>query len=244
MRDIIKKIQTITWIKAGIYYLVFSTFIAIGLHLVLPNLMVSIPRYILYYISLGIPLIIGLALSIHYFKKEVNNGLYDLTFKERFRLHKMNLKDWIHAIGLVLFWFISFILINSVTSRFLNKPSYVTSSEGQWFSVSLEGQYWILIFLIIFLILNVYGEELFWRGYLQPRLEKRYGKKAWVINGLLWTLFHLPVFYIMPAIAPGAILLCYFVQKQKNTNIGIVGHFALNGFELIGIAAIIFGLKG
>ncbi len=37
------------------------------------------------------------------------------------------------------------------------------------------------------------GEELGWRGYLQPRLEAHGVGSAFVIVGLLWGIYHLPV---------------------------------------------------
>lgn len=40
------------------------------------------------------------------------------------------------------------------------------------------------------------GEELGWRGYLQPFLQKRIGKRMGVVvTGLIWQLWHLPFFY-------------------------------------------------
>ena len=154
----------------------------------------------------------------------------------------MTKKDILYTLGLILFWFTTFILINGITGSFLVRPEYLQYDDSTWFNLTIEGNYFIAIFSILFLILNVYGEELFWRGYMMPRLEKEYGKNAWKVNGILWALFHIPVFYVMPAIAPGAILLVYLVQKQKNTNIGVIGHFFLNGAELIPLILLVFSL--
>jgi membrane protease YdiL (CAAX protease family) len=45
-------------------------------------------------------------------------------------------------------------------------------------------------------ITGAVGEELGWRGYVLPRLSKRFGemKAAWVM-GLLWSLWHVPAFF-------------------------------------------------
>ena len=234
------KVKPMSITEASVWFFGMSLIIFIGLHILTPLLLNHLPLYLLYYGSMSIPLIISCVLVIYFFRKERKEGLHDLTFQERYRLKKLDKKDVLYTMILVCTWFITFIIINAITKGFLIRPDYLTYQESTWFNQTIEGNYLIAIWSIIFLILNVYGEELFWRGYMMPRLEKRYGNNAWIINGVLWVLFHLPVFYVMPAIAPGAILLAYFVQKRKNTNIGVIGHFFLNGAELIPLLLLVF----
>jgi len=42
------------------------------------------------------------------------------------------------------------------------------------------------------------GEELGWRGYLQPRLMELGKNRALMLTGLLWGIWHLPVFLLTP----------------------------------------------
>ena len=54
--------------------------------------------------------------------------------------------------------------------------------------------------LVIFVL--VIGEEIGWRGFLQPRLRERMGLvPAGLATGAAWTLWHLPVY-----LAPGSVL--------------------------------------
>lgn len=58
--------------------------------------------------------------------------------------------------------------------------------------------------VVIFVL--VIGEEIGWRGFLQPRLRERHGLAiAGVLTGIVWTLWHLPV-YLTPELGPAAFL--------------------------------------
>src|SRR5205807_1973574 len=58
--------------------------------------------------------------------------------------------------------------------------------------VPLAGAWWILVYYaLVMLACNIGGEELWWRGYLLPRQEAAFGKAAWIIHGMYWSLFHL-----------------------------------------------------
>ncbi len=39
-------------------------------------------------------------------------------------------------------------------------------------------------------VLNIVGEEFVWRGVALPRQEVAFGGRAWLVNGILWLLFH------------------------------------------------------
>lgn len=68
-----------------------------------------------------------------------------------------------------------------------------------WFSFGIEEPISIL-YMFLNLPLFIIGgglEELGWRGYLQPRLEKTSGYLASVlIVGFIWSIWHLPLWFI------------------------------------------------
>jgi membrane protease YdiL (CAAX protease family) len=58
--------------------------------------------------------------------------------------------------------------------------------------------------IVIFVL--VIGEEIGWRGFLQPRLRARMGLlESSLVTGTVWVLWHLPI-YLQPGVAPSAFL--------------------------------------
>lgn len=229
--------------QAAVYFASFSLFIAVFVHILLPvGMNNGVPQWLIYYTGVSLPMLMGVLLSVFLYKSEMRRGICKSTFSERFRIKPLTGKDWLWTVGLILFWFITFMLINGLIKNVLPRPSYLLYPEGTHYGLPIAGNYLLAGWMIIFLFLNIAGEELFWRGYMLPRLEVKYGGKAWLVNGILWSLFHLPMYFLMPAIAPGCIMLAYVVQKRKNTSIGMIGHLALNSVDIIVLVLAVFGL--
>jgi membrane protease YdiL (CAAX protease family) len=73
--------------------------------------------------------------------------------------------------------------------------------QGQWPDLRLLGQanylpylgWWVLP---LWLATFGFGEEIGWRGFMLPRLQKTMSvSRATLILGLLWTLWHVPAFF-------------------------------------------------
>jgi membrane protease YdiL (CAAX protease family) len=94
--------------------------------------------------------------------------------------------------------------------------------------IPLQGAWWILLYYaFVILVFNIGGEELWWRGYVLPRQELAFGRAAWVIHGILWSLFHLfmqPTLWDTVRMAITGVALAFVAQRTRSTWPGIVGH--------------------
>ena len=219
--------------------------------------------FVSYMISLDIPLGIMLIASLVAYWKEGNSVSWP-ALRDRFRLKPMERKGWIWTFGLFVFMLgtagaLSALML-SITPGLIengllvipeNTPSYIDPRIPQNFE-SLKSQMgsesignWSLVLLTIFsLILNILGEEFLWRGYVLPRQELTYGKKTWLVHGIMWTLLHVFKWWQMLALLPGALALSFVVQRFQNTWPGIIAHLITNGIGMVGIILVIIGLAG
>ncbi|MDW7649991.1 MAG: CPBP family intramembrane glutamic endopeptidase [Bacillota bacterium] len=162
------------------------------------------------------------------------------SLKKRFRLKPMRRKEWIWAFGLFVFMVSSnaFLLFTRkwlLTFPFFNPPDYLPSTlnpnavvDGippEFITTPLG---LLVMFQLLFLFFNIFGEEFWWRGYILPRQELAFGKRAWVIHGVLWTLFHIFWKWNLIILLPGALAASFVAQKLKNTTVLVVVHLVVN----------------
>ncbi len=91
-----------------------------------------------------------------------------------------------------------------VITAFVSLGQIIT---GQLLGISFDPSLFVqqLSSFLPLIILGPLSEELGWRGYAQDRLQKLFGPVlAGVVLGILWALWHLPLFY-MPGTAQHAL---------------------------------------
>ena len=99
------------------------------------------------------------------------------------------------------------------------------------------GEYWLFLAWMPYFFFNIVGEELLWRGYLLPRQAAALGRNAWILNGLLWAIFHVGIGWrIAIVLLPIEFLVPYVVQKRMNTWLGIIIHGLYNGSGFVMVA--------
>jgi membrane protease YdiL (CAAX protease family) len=82
------------------------------------------------------------------------------------------------------------------------------------------------IFVLVALFNTVLGEELLFRGFLLPRMAGVFGKADWVMNGLLFGLYHLhQPWDILSSIIVGGIF-AFPSRRFRSAWFGIIAHSA------------------
>ncbi|MEM8657214.1 MAG: CPBP family intramembrane glutamic endopeptidase, partial [Pseudomonadota bacterium] len=94
-----------------------------------------------------------------------------------------------------------------------------------FFGVPVAGNWWLVLFWLGWLVVNIGGEELLWRGYALPLQERVFGGNAWIVNGLCWNvLVHAFMWWNVLTLLPISLAVPYLVQRYQNTWIGIYLH--------------------
>ena len=91
-------------------------------------------------------------------------------------------------------------------------------------------QFYLLALWVPFFALNIIGEELWWRGFIQTRQEPVFGAGTWVLQGLLHLAFHASFGPgVMFVLLPVVFVIPWAVQRTSNTSVGMFVHAAING---------------
>ena len=229
---------------------------AIGLYWLLPTLAkAGIPLFWNYMVSvIGMfPLLLLFSLLAFRFEK---GGISWRGLKERFRIRSLSKTDWTWTLGLMVV-FVGGQLILMPTSTWLASalpfpfPEWLphaldprvpkTSIPTEFLGETLLGSWEIAVSYLVILLLNIIGEEFWWRGYILPRQELKHGRYTWLIHGTLWTLFHIPFWWNLIALLPSTFSLSFVVSKMKNSTPGILVHSLMNG---LGFVMIVLGILG
>jgi len=199
------------------------------------------------------PLLLGAALVAY--RLEGRTMSWD-DLKLRFRVVGLSEKEWLWTAGLLIVYVGGQILLMP-TARWLASvlpfplpeglphaldPRVVkTSIPTEFLGVPLLGNWGMALLYLVILSLNIIGEELWWRGYILPRQELVHGRWTWLVHGILWTLFHTPIWWNLFSLLPSTLSLSFVTSRLKNTTPGIIVHFVMNG---LGYVMILLGILG
>jgi membrane protease YdiL (CAAX protease family) len=122
-------------------------------------------------------------------------------------------------------------------------PSFMNdfAGDGLFLRTPMAGAWWLLPIYMIIYVCNVFGEELWWRGYLLPRQDAALGYGAALANGLLWPLFHVFFAWDIVTLLPIALMISFAALWRRSTWVAVIGHGVLNSlpwfFLIPGVAS-------
>lgn len=103
--------------------------------------------------------------------------------------------------------------------------TFLDSDAGQSFMSGNWG--WYALILVMFVFNTVLGEELLFRGFLLPRMNRAFGRRDWVANGVLFAAYHMHVPWMIPAtLLVDTFAISYPSKRYQSAWIGIAVHSA------------------
>lgn len=120
--------------------------------------------------------------------------------------------------------------------------------EPAWASIAslgrpeFVGQWWIVALAIISCAFNyVLGEELFFRGVLLPRMERAFGRGDWVLNTVLFGLYHVHKIWFWPAMILSSFGQAWAARRYRSLWMAVIVH-GIEGVVLLAlVVAVVAG---
>jgi membrane protease YdiL (CAAX protease family) len=117
---------------------------------------------------------------------------------------------------------------------------FLDSDRGEDFFRGAWGWYALIVVLAIFN--GVLGEELLFRGLLLPRMRAVFGRRDWVANGALFTLYHLHTPWVIPTEwVVDIFLFAYPSRRFQSAWMGIIVHSAQSVVVIIVVLTVVLG---
>jgi uncharacterized protein len=125
-------------------------------------------------------------------------------------------------------------------------PTVAINSAADVFpDINLSGNYFfVLFYFLIGLVFNIFGEEMYYRGYLLPRMHGVFGRYDWVANGILFTLKHFYQRWMFPGILVGGFCFAFAAGPLGSLPLAMIFHWTGNFlFQMIFLVMAALGVK-
>ncbi len=228
------------FIRQAFYFILSAIPFWLGIYIVIPMLNSwGCSISVTFSIGILLPLLLLLIGAITVGLAESESGGVGLI--KRWRLQPLRRSD----IGWLLLLFIitvsSYFLLEGTSNWMLatfpklSPPESfnLLQTEDTFFGMSLKGNWFVLLVHIGIILLNVLGEELWFRGILFPKHEAISRKWGWLIHGLFYHMWHMFYPWNLLRLLPESLAYGWIAQKTKNTWVCIGSHFLFNGLGLI-----------
>ena len=190
-----------------------------------------------------LPVLLGILLIAE--KKET--GKYSI-YKVISYTDKNRLLDYfLYVPGLILYFLVLFVFIAPIIQHYLIRTFFSWWPEQYNFQLLLQNpttlagfkgiNILILIYILLSCISGPFVEELYFRGYLLPRMEGYAGKWAPFLNTTMFSIYHFFSPWENLIRIAASYPLVYLVWKKRDIRFGILVHVLVN---TIGGVAVVF----
>ena len=203
-------------------------------------------------IMLSIFVIIGFFLI----KKEAKAN--NISILERLLIKKLGAKQWLICLGIMVVGIVLSYVVSPTIEFFkelpgLSIPDYMpfwlnpsidpmnTDMEVLSPNYSLKGNYLVLVIMAITLLLNILAEEIYFRGWLLPKMQN-FGKWSWILNGFLFAMYHTFQLWLFPMLFVLSLATTLTVYLSKSILPAFVSHIVANFLiGVLGVIALVVG---
>ena len=122
----------------------------------------------------------------------------------------------------------------------LSEPAYANISALA--DRQFAGQWWILGLALVSSLFNyVLGEELIFRGVLLPRMRGAFGRADWVVNTVLFGLYHVHKIWFWPSMIVSSFGIAWAAGRYRSFWMGVIVH-GVEGLIVVGaVTAVVAG---
>jgi membrane protease YdiL (CAAX protease family) len=218
-------VKSLTFRRSLSLFLVLGLFAALAQYVLFPALMRLGISEENAYNTAHLTVFVGLFVATFLALRAEGTPLAWGALKERLRLRPMDVAAWKWTLPFLGLYLVLGLLFNMLAQ-------FVYEQLGFWppdADIPLTN----VAYLLILLPINVLSEELWWRGYLLPRQELEHRSWAWVVNAVLWSLFHFFKWWAVPFLLLKQWMLPVLVQRTRNTTPAILIHLVSNGIGVL-----------
>ena len=234
--------------QLSIIQLLLATFIPsgvafVGFHVLLPALVKNGTPVLIAWPAIASVMLFGFVLAALILLQREANAM-GISLWTRMCFKRLSLKEWavyltLGLIGLILISSIQGIIPGMLKAIGFTIPAYMpfflnptldaanTSMDVLSPGLPLSGAYGLLPLFGITLLLNILTEELYFRAWMLPKLS-RYGSWGWVLNGVLFALYHTFQLWLLPTLLGASLLFAYILYRSKSIWPPMVAHLIAN----------------
>lgn len=125
-----------------------------------------------------------------------------------------------------------------------NPTVQVSSAADAFPDMALQGNVlFVLLYSVVGLVFNIFGEELYYRGFMMPKMRRVFGSWDWVANGTLFTLKHVYQRWLFPGILVGGLGFAFAFGPLGSLPLAMIFHWIGNFlFQMVFLVTAAFGL--